>query len=375
MSRPRLIGSVTPVRADARAAELVVLGPSLGTTTALWDEVAAELAADHRVLRFDLPGHGASPVATGPFTVGDLADAVVDLVDSVGGGAFAYAGISLGGAVGVELALRVPDRVSSLVVVCAAAKIGTDDGWRSRAARARSSGTASLVAASAERWFAPGFLEARPDIGGAALSALVEIDDESYARCCEALAVWEARETARGIRTPTLCVSGEFDVAVPPDLVEELAHAVPGSDYASVEGSAHLPALDRPAVLAGLIRSRLGGMRTRREVLGSDHVDRAVAGTTPETADFQEFITRVAWGEIWNRPGLSRRDRSLLTLSSLITGGHERETEMHVRAALGNGLTRAEISEAILHTAVYAGFPAANAASAIAKRVFAEQDE
>jgi 3-oxoadipate enol-lactonase/4-carboxymuconolactone decarboxylase len=116
-------------------------------------------------------------------------------------------------------------------------------------------------------------------------------------------------------------------------------------------------------------------MRTRREVLGPEHVDRAIAGTTPETADFQEFITRVAWGEIWTRPGLSRRDRSLLTLSSLITAGHEHETEMHVRAALGNGLTRAEISEAILHTAVYAGFPAANAASAIAKRVFAEQDE
>ena len=307
--------------------------------------------------------------------MGDLADAVVDLVDSVGGGAFAYAGISLGGAIGIELAIRYPNRISSLAVVCAAATIGTEEGWRDRAAAVRASGTASIVAASAQRWFAPGFLDARPSVGGAALSLLVEVDDESYALCCEALAAWDAREQARGIRTPTLCVSGQFDVAVPPEQVEALAGAVPDSRYVLVEGTAHLPALDRPAQIAALIRSGLGGMRTRREVLGDDHVDRAIAETTPETADFQEFITRVAWGDIWNRPGLSRHDRSLLTLAALITGGHEREVDMHVRAALRNGLTRAEIGEAILHTAVYAGFPAANAASTIAKRVFAEQDD
>jgi len=375
VTRPRLIGSVTPVRIDARTAELVVLGPSLGTTTQLWQEVADELAGDVRVLRFDLPGHGASPAATGPFSIGDLADAVVDLVDSVGGGAFAYAGISLGGAIGVELALRYPRRVSSLAVICSAGRIGTPDGWNDRAGRARSSGTASLVATSAERWFAPGFLDAVPAPGAAALSLLLDIDDESYALCCEALGGWDARQRARDIRIPTLCAAGQFDVAVLAAEVESLAAVVPGSDYSLIEGVAHLPALERPAAVSHLLRSRLGGMRTRRAVLGDAHVDRAIADTTPETADFQEFITRVAWGEVWNRPGLARRDRSLLTLAALITGGHERELAMHVRAALGNGLSRAEIAEAILHTAVYAGFPAANAASGIAKRVFAEQDD
>jgi 3-oxoadipate enol-lactonase/4-carboxymuconolactone decarboxylase len=115
-------------------------------------------------------------------------------------------------------------------------------------------------------------------------------------------------------------------------------------------------------------------MRVRREVLGDAHVDRAVAGTTPETDGFQDFLTRYAWGEVWDRPGLTRRERSIATLASLTTGGHEGEIAMHVRAALRNGLTREEISEVLLHTALYAGLPAANSAFAIARDVFAEAD-
>jgi len=373
VNRPRLIGTVTPVRKDVAAPELVVLGPSLGTTTALWDDVARDLAEDFRVVRFDLPGHGASPAATTPFSVADLADAVADLVDSIGGGSFAYAGISLGGAIGLELAARVPERVTSLAVICAGAQFGTPEGWRDRAARARASGTASLVALSAERWFAPGYLEAHASEGGAALSRLVEVDDESYALCCEALADFDARSWATGIPTPTLCIAGEFDVAMPAEQVEHLADLVPTGRFVTLAGAAHLPAMERPAELCALIRTRLGGMRIRREVLGDAHVDRAIAQTTVETADFQNFITRYAWGEIWGRPALTRRERSLLTLAALITGGHSHELAMHVRAALTNGLTPAEISEAMLHTAIYAGVPAANAALGIATQVFSEQ--
>jgi 4-carboxymuconolactone decarboxylase len=111
------------------------------------------------------------------------------------------------------------------------------------------------------------------------------------------------------------------------------------------------------------------GMAVRREVLGDAHVDRAVQRTTEFTAPFQEFITRYAWGGVWNRDGLDRRTRSVITLSVLTALGRENEIEMHVRAALGNGLTPAEIGEVLLHTAVYAGVPAANAAFAIAQRV------
>jgi 4-carboxymuconolactone decarboxylase len=114
------------------------------------------------------------------------------------------------------------------------------------------------------------------------------------------------------------------------------------------------------------------GMRVRREVLGDEHVDRAVAGTTDFTRDFQDLITRYAWGEIWARPGLDRRTRSCVTLTALVALNHHHELEMHVRAALRNGLTPDEIKEVLLQTAIYCGVPAANRAFAIAQKVLDE---
>jgi 4-carboxymuconolactone decarboxylase len=125
---------------------------------------------------------------------------------------------------------------------------------------------------------------------------------------------------------------------------------------------------------AGDDSRRAAGEAMRRAVLGDAHVDASIASITPESADFLDFITRYAWGEIWTRPGLTRRERSLITLSSLVTGGREREIAGHVRAALTNGLSRAEVSETILHTAIYAGVPAASAGFAIASEVFAQLD-
>ena len=112
------------------------------------------------------------------------------------------------------------------------------------------------------------------------------------------------------------------------------------------------------------------GMRIRREVLGDEHVDAAVERTTPFTADFQDLITRYAWGEIWARPALDRRTRSCITLTALMARGHLDELALHVRAALRNGLTQEEIKEVLLQGAIYCGVPAANAAFAKAQRVF-----
>jgi 4-carboxymuconolactone decarboxylase len=116
------------------------------------------------------------------------------------------------------------------------------------------------------------------------------------------------------------------------------------------------------------------GMKVRREVLGNEHVDRAVAGTTAFTEPFQDFITRYAWGDVWSRPGLSRQERSIVTLAVLAAMQHEQELAMHVKAALGNGLTPEQIQEILLQVAVYAGVPAANRAFAIAQRVIAESE-
>jgi 3-oxoadipate enol-lactonase/4-carboxymuconolactone decarboxylase len=114
------------------------------------------------------------------------------------------------------------------------------------------------------------------------------------------------------------------------------------------------------------------GMRVRREVLGEEHVDNAIAKTSPFTADFQDLITRYAWGEIWTRPGLDRRTRSCITLAMLVALGREEELPMHVRAALRNGVTPDEVKEVLLQCAIYCGVPAANGAFAIAQRVLEE---
>jgi 4-carboxymuconolactone decarboxylase len=116
------------------------------------------------------------------------------------------------------------------------------------------------------------------------------------------------------------------------------------------------------------------GMQVRREVLGDEHVDRASARTTDFTADFQDFITRYAWGEIWTRPGLDRKTRSCITLTALVALGHLHELELHVRAALRNGLTEEEIKEVLLQSAIYCGVPAANSAFAAAQRVLGERE-
>jgi 3-oxoadipate enol-lactonase/4-carboxymuconolactone decarboxylase len=117
---------------------------------------------------------------------------------------------------------------------------------------------------------------------------------------------------------------------------------------------------------------RAQGMRVRREVLGDAHVDAANARITASTADFQDFITRTAWGDVWSRPGLDRRARSIAVLSSLIALGHHDELAMHVRAAFGNGLSAGEIVEVILQSAIYAGVPAANTAFRIAQPILDE---
>ncbi len=117
------------------------------------------------------------------------------------------------------------------------------------------------------------------------------------------------------------------------------------------------------------------GMEVRREVLGDDHVDKAIEGTTEFTKDFQDLITRYAWGEIWTRPGLDRRMRSAITLTALIARGHFEELAMHVRAARRNGLSDEEIKEVLLQSAIYCGVPAANQAFAVASRVLEEESE
>ena len=392
MTIPRLLGSIRPAAPTVPTSSLLVLLPSLGTASTVWDGVVAELSAAIpalRILTVDLPGHGASPVAREPFSMAELADATLRLVDEAGGGRFHVAGLSLGGAVALELVAAHPQRVLSFASFCSGSRIGSAAGWAERAAQVRASGTSSLVTDSAGRWFAPGYLGAPGSAAGAhTLTTLVDVDDESYALCCDALGEFDRTPSLGGIQVATLIVSGENDPVTTTAAMREFALALPNAAFAEITGASHLAPLEKPAAAAELLASRIrasernnrataadareSGLEVRRAVLGDAHVDAATAAVTPETEAFQDFITRYAWGEIWARPELSRRERSIATLASLVTGRHEAEIRMHVSAALRNGLSRPEIAEVILHTALYAGLPAANAALATMRGVFAE---
>jgi 3-oxoadipate enol-lactonase/4-carboxymuconolactone decarboxylase len=373
-------------RIDGSAAHPpLILGPSLGTSLAVWDPEVRALSRSRCVVRYDLPGHGASPWGLLPAAgtaVADVGRLVLDLADSLEIDRFAYAGVSFGGAVGLWLAVHHRERVESLALICSAARFGEPADWHARAKLVREQGTGPVADTAATRWFTPAF--------AATPAALALVDDlraaapDEYAALCDALAGFDLSAELSRITAPTLVVAGRDDPATPPSRVRELADGIPGASLTEVARAAHLANVEQPgpvlAALLGHVAAPSGddgsrhaaGTRVRRAVLGDAHVDRAISGTTGFTAPFQDFITRYAWGEIWTRPGLSRKVRSCVTITALVAQGQHEELAMHVRAALRNGLTPDEIGEVLLQSAVYCGVPAANAAFAIANRVLQE---
>jgi 3-oxoadipate enol-lactonase len=232
----------------------LVLGPSLGTPVTLWQHAAAPLTREFRMLGWDLPGHGASPATTEPFTVEELADSVIALADDAGLARFDYAGVSLGGQVGLALAIRHPHRLRRLAVLCSTAKIGSAGAWEERAATVRGQGTPALVDGSAKRWFAPGFIERHPDRAAALLLALSDTDDESYALCCGALANADLRGRLAAVTAPTTVWYGEHDSVISADDAEFVATRVRDGVAAAIEGAAHLPPIEQPEAVASALR-------------------------------------------------------------------------------------------------------------------------
>jgi 3-oxoadipate enol-lactonase/4-carboxymuconolactone decarboxylase len=346
-------------------APVVMFANSLGTTLAMWDEQAAALSERYRVLRYDHRGHGDSPVPPGPYTVSELTEDALALLDRLGIARVSFCGLSLGGAVGMTIALDAPQRLERLVLCCTALEFGPPEQWHERAATVRSEGMAAIAPAGMERWFTP---QADPDLVARFDAMLRSCDPDGYAACCEALAGHDLRGRLTGVRTPTLTIAGAGDPVTPPAKVEE----IPADRRVVIGGARHMVNAEQAEAFATTLGTFLdegAGMRVRRAVLGDDHVDRAAAGDP----DLQDFITRYAWGEIWTRPGLDRRMRSAITITALVARGHENELAMHLRAARRNGLTPDEIREILLHSAVYCGVPAANSAFAVARRVLEEE--
>ena len=242
------IALTAPVGPDD--APLLVLGPSLGTSTILWENALPVLASRYRVVAWDLPGHGSSPSATESFTVADLADAVAGAIRALGAERVLYAGVSLGGATGLELGLRHPELVSALAIVASGAQLGEPAGWNERAATVRSQSTSVLIIPSAQRWFAPGSIEREPDLSGRLLHALRDADAESYALCCEALAAYDIRGRLGEIGAPVVALWGEHDAVAPEAKALEIAGGVVRGRAEIIAGVAHLPPADAPAATA-----------------------------------------------------------------------------------------------------------------------------
>ncbi|MEV6804760.1 alpha/beta fold hydrolase [Streptomyces sp. NPDC051132] len=410
-------------------APVLLLGPSLGTTWHMWDRQVPELAGQWRVFRFDLPGHGGAP-AHPAGSVADLTARLLATLDALGVQRFGYAGCALGGAIGIELALRHPERLASLALVAASPRFGTPDEFRQRGVVVRTNGLDPIARTAPDRWFTGGFAAAQPAITEWAVQMVRTTDPGCYIAACEALAGFDVRPELGRVGVPTLVLVGSDDQVTGPAEARTLVAGIPDARLAVVPGASHLVPVEQPAAVTDLLVHHFStawqqpfdtgqtalpaaapasaavpaqaappqpapvaeiapaavpaqsgaqpdryatGLKIRREVLGDAHVDRTLEEAGPFSGDFQEFVTRYAWGEIWDRPGLDRRTRSCVALTALAAGGHLEELAAHTRAALRNGLTPAEIAEVLLQTAVYCGAPAASSAFRVAQQVIQEE--
>lgn len=384
---------------------LLVLGPSLGTSViALWEESAAVLVEHFDVVGWDLPGHGASlPIPEsfdGQLTIADLAADVLQIVDRVqsvrgdSGAPFYYAGVSVAGCVGLQLSLDHPERIAAAALICTGAQIGDPGSWNARADLVSAAGASSQIGGSAQRWFAPGFMARNQSRSDTLLRSLQATDSFSYAAVCRALAEFDLRAELAHIRAKILVLSGAEDQAISAELHAELVDNLPAAESAWLSGVGHLAPAESPAEVAGILRASFSpdaerfwsaslpasenpsfaaGLAIRQEVLGVEHVAGAITSAAEFGADFQALITAYAWGEIWTRPGLDRRSRSMITLTALTANAHWEELAMHIKAARGNGLSWDEIKEVLLQSAIYCSVPNANNAFKIAGQIHQEE--
>lgn len=227
-------------------APVLVLPSSLGTTRELWDAQIDALERDFRVLRYEHRGHGASPEPQGPYSMPELGADAIALLDELGIERALWCGLSLGGMVGMWLAVHAPERLSGLVLACTSARVASPDAYRERAALVREHGIEPVADAIVARWFTSTTFHERPNLPERFRAIVVSQPVEGYAGCCEALAGWDFREELASIAVPTLVVAGAEDEATPAADTDLLADRIPGARRVVLDGAAHLANLERP---------------------------------------------------------------------------------------------------------------------------------
>ncbi|SOZ39436.1 3-oxoadipate enol-lactonase [Cupriavidus neocaledonicus] len=370
------------------SAPAILFSNSLGTDHTMWEPQAAALAGRFRVVRYDTRGHGRSTAPGDAFTAEQLGQDVIAILDALGIGQAVFCGLSMGGLTGMWLGIHAPERFSRIVLANTAAKIGNAEGWNTRIDTVLRDGMGVMVAPSVERWFTPAFAATAGRALDGLRSVLAGLDPRGYAACCAAVRDADFRETVSSIPVPVLVIAGSDDPSTTAQDGRALADAIPGARFIELP-AAHISSFEQPgrftAALIDFVRGRLpvtddharydAGLSVRREVLGSAHVDRSLARLAPLNEEFQNLITRYAWGEIWTREGLPRHTRSLLTIAMMVALNRADELKLHLRAAANNGVTRDEIKEVLLQTAIYCGVPAANSAFHMAEEIFAAMDQ
>src|SRR5689334_1449319 len=335
----------------------------------MWAPQMADLLQHFQVLRYDTRGHGASDAPAGEYTLEQLGRDALGLADSLHIEKFAFCGLSMGGAVGQWLALNAPDRLTALVLANTSPQFGPAEYWNTRKKTVLENGMAAIVDIAMPRFFSAD-AEGREILVSAATSVLLGTNPAGYAACCSVIRDVDHRSQLGRIKTPTLVIAGNKDVSTPWEgHGEVLAREIPGAKAVRLP-AAHLSNLEKPrsfttALLDFLLPAPAAdpleaGFTVRRAMLGDSHVDRAIAGTTDFSYDFQQLITRYAWGTIWTRPGLDNRTRRLLVLAMMLALGRWEEFSLHVRAGLLHELEPCDLKEVLLQAAIYAGVPAAN---------------
>jgi 3-oxoadipate enol-lactonase/4-carboxymuconolactone decarboxylase len=344
---------------------VLVLSHSLGQDHGMWDPQATDLASDFRILRYDIRGHGASAVTPGDYRIEQLGADVLALADALNVERFAFCGLSLGGMIGQWLAANAPDRLTAVVLANSSPRADAA-GMEARRSTVLANGMAAVGDLVMGRYFSPESLAADSATVATARRTLLGTEPSGYAACCAAIRDMDQTAAISTIRVPTLIISGDRDVSLPWNgHGQVLARHIAGAQVVHLP-TAHLSNLEAPRSFTAAVRRFLlpressldAGMVRRRAVLGDAHVDRASAG--PISPDFQDLITRYAWGSIWTRPGLDVRTRRLLVLAITAATGRWEEFRLHLRTGLPRELEWCDVEEVLLQAAVYAGVPAAN---------------
>jgi 3-oxoadipate enol-lactonase len=251
--------------AGPRDAPALLLAGSLGTTLRMWDPQADALRNDHglRVIAYDQLGHGDSPVPPGPYSIAQLGEAALALMDHLNVERASFAGVSIGGMAGQWLAAHAPERIERLILICTSAHLGPPGPWRDRARTVRAAGTVEVIAdAIAGRWLTPPWAAAHPETRDALRAMLASQPVEGYAACCDALAELDERAGAAAIEAPTLVLGGAQDASIPPEHQERLAASIAGARLEILDPGAHVVTVERADVVTDLIADHLDRERT-----------------------------------------------------------------------------------------------------------------